>query len=155
MQLLYIICYFWNNNFNSSLVQGMGIATFTRDSSHPIDIWLFTSFKENHKLKNVLATVEKVWTLLSFAFPKLQLMIYYLVIISKLKMIIKNRDYFCLYIQTSIKRTPFVQRKLSVLYRCRSWAGYPIFLCSQVRWKVLSPPGIIFWIIGLLTIIHQ
>ena len=155
MQLLYIICYFWNNNFNSSLVQGMGIATFTRDSSHPIDIWLFTSFKENHKLKNVLATVEKVWTLLSFAFPKLQLMIYYLVIISKLKMIIKNRDYFCLYIQTSIKRTPFVQRKLSVLYRCRSWAGYPIFLCSQVRWKVLSPPGIIFWIIGLLTIMHQ
>ena len=155
MQLLYIICYFWNNSFNSSLVQGMGIATFTRDSSHPIDIWLFTSFKENHKLKNVLATVEKVWTLLSFAFPKLQLMIYYLVIISKLKIIIKNRDYFCLYIQTSIKRTPFVQRKLSVLYRCRSWAGYLIFLCSQVRWKVLSHPGIIFWIMGLLTIMHQ
>ena len=59
------------------------------------------------------------------------------------------------YSQNSIKQTNLVQRKLSILYRCSPWEGFPVFLCSQASWMILNTPGIIFWFMGLLTFIHQ
>ena len=51
MRFLYIIYYLWNNT-SYWIVQGMGITSFTCDSLHLIDTWLFSSFNENHELRN-------------------------------------------------------------------------------------------------------
>ena len=50
----------------------MGIASFTCDSFHSIDTWLFSSLKENYKLKNLNAKEEKVLTLLPLTFFNLE-----------------------------------------------------------------------------------
>ena len=46
MRLLYIICYFWNNNFYR-LVQDTDIASFAYGSFHLIDTWLFFSHRRS------------------------------------------------------------------------------------------------------------
>ena len=46
----------------------MDIAYLTRNSFHSIYTRLFSSLNENHKLKNLLANVDKVLMLLSLAF---------------------------------------------------------------------------------------
>ena len=43
------------------MVKGMSIASFTYDSFHSIDTYLFSSLNESHKLKNLTKKVEKVW----------------------------------------------------------------------------------------------
>ena len=62
------------------MVKGMSIASFTYDSFHSIDTYLFSSLNESHKLKNLTKKVEKVLAFFSLSVFNL----IYLFIISKL-----------------------------------------------------------------------
>ena len=66
------------------MVQGIGNVSFTCKNSHSIDMWLYSFLKENYKLKNLLANVEKVLKFLPLVFFNRDGTIDYLVIISKL-----------------------------------------------------------------------
>lgn len=62
------------------MVKGMSIASFTYDSFHSIDTYLFSSLNESHKLKNLTKKAEKVLAFFSLSVFNL----IYLFIISKL-----------------------------------------------------------------------
>ena len=57
----YIFLSFFEIMFFKNSTVNMDIASFICDNFYLIYTWLFSSFNENFKLKNVLAKVEKVW----------------------------------------------------------------------------------------------
>ena len=73
MGVLYITDYFRNNTFHK-MAQSISITSDTCDNF----------LNENHKLKNLLMKLEKALAFLSLVFLKLEQMIHYIVIISKL-----------------------------------------------------------------------
>ena len=64
------------------MLQGMDIAPFTCCTFLSTEHDIFSPLSEHYKIKNLLAKVEKVWTILSVTFFNLEEMIHYLVIIS-------------------------------------------------------------------------